>query len=193
MYGMVNNFLQYTIIDLYGVESWNKISISAQLKNDLHFELQEYDDKITYDIIFAASQIVDEPVESLLFNLGCYWVPYTCSGLYSSYYNRVNNSLDFITEINQLHDDVRSEMPLVKPPAFRIERLSRDSGRLHYMSERPGLRPFLQGVLQGLAEFYGETLSMDIEDPTRFPDSRHTFLLEIKRIIRVGTEQSQCQ
>ena len=51
-------------------------------------------------------------------------------------------------------------MPALHPPRFNVE-VSNDSEMIvHYFSHRPGLAPMVEGLLDGLAEKFGDTISI---------------------------------
>ena len=52
-------------------------------------------------------------------------------------------------------------MPEMRPPSFVCEQLDDDRIRLEYWSERAGLAPMVVGLLDGLGEMYGVTVSVE--------------------------------
>jgi hypothetical protein len=51
-------------------------------------------------------------------------------------------------------------MPKLSPPRFRVEEEKPSKLIVHYYSHRQGLSPMVVGLLEGLADKYGEKVSI---------------------------------
>ncbi len=67
---------------------------------------------------------------------------------------------DFLGNLDSMHARLSLSMPELKPPSFVCDRLTGDRIRLEYWSDRPGLAPMITGLLSGLGEFFGVTVSV---------------------------------
>lgn len=170
MYGIIHAFLRSTIVELCGSTAWTAIEAKAGASKADYYGLQQYPDEIALSMVEGAAAYLGQDLDATWRQIGARWVPYTQAGLYSSFYERAQGSLDFLEELNRIHAQVEVDLPLIQPPLFRLERVADNEARLHYISKRPGLGAFLQGALEGLAASYGETIKVSeqaLTDPER--------------------------
>jgi DNA repair photolyase len=66
-----------------------------------------------------------------------------------------------IPALNEMHSRIALSFPGVTMPQFRCDDAEGGSLLVHYFSPRPGLAPFVQGVLEGIGAMYGETIEVD--------------------------------
>jgi hypothetical protein len=67
----------------------------------------------------------------------------------------------FLANLDTMHARLSLSMPEMRPPSFVCEQLDDDRIRLEYWSERAGLAPMVVGLLEGLGEMYGVTVSVE--------------------------------
>ncbi len=155
MYGMVNKFFKEVITESHGLDKWNAISRSAGLDTDEFVSMQQYADDVSYRIVDAATQELDVAASDLLYSLGELWIERTSKGDYKHLYGLYGNSLvELMQNLNTLHLSVSQSMPELKPPSFKCTEVTSGSFRLHYYSDRPGLAPFVQGLISGVARLF---------------------------------------
>ena len=66
--------------------------------------------------------------------------------------------LDFLTNIDSLHDSLTSLYPQMKPPSFRCSPgIEKSDFYLHYYSVRDGLDPFVVGMVKAASRKYYQT------------------------------------
>lgn len=153
MYGLINNALQNMICDKFGQEQWTNVLAASGVPADSFLTMRSYDDKITYDLAFAASDVLGAPVATCLEMFGEYWVLETASKSYGSLMDAAGGDLvEFLENLNALHDRITSTFLNYRPPEFQVERLSDGNFEIHYHSEREGFVPFVVGLLKGLAQ-----------------------------------------
>jgi guanylate cyclase soluble subunit beta len=68
--------------------------------------------------------------------------------------------VEFLGNMNALHDRITGTFLNYVPPEFRVESLGGDYYRIHYISKREGLVPFVDGLLKGLAQRFGNELEV---------------------------------
>jgi guanylate cyclase soluble subunit beta len=61
------------------------------------------------------------------------------------------NRVDFLANINTLHDRITSTFINYTPPEFQVELLGEARYWVHYISQRRALVAFVVGLLKGLA------------------------------------------
>lgn len=153
MYGLINNALQCMIREKFGEEQWQKVFEASGVPADSFLTMRSYDDKITYDLAFAASDVLGAPVAACLEMFGEYWVLETASKSYGSLMDAAGGDLvEFLGNLNALHDRITSTFLNYRPPEFQVKKLSDEKFEIHYHSERVGFVPFVVGLLKGLAQ-----------------------------------------
>jgi len=149
---MVNKAVRDLIVENFGEQRW--IEIADNVGVDHHFiSMRGYDDKVTFDLVAKASETLDIPADDLLRQFGSYWIRFTASEGYGHIVSLFGDSLgEFLENLgNDLHARVSLTMPELQPPEFYTEKLSETRYRVHYSSHRVGLKPMVQGLLEGLA------------------------------------------
>lgn len=156
MYGMINQAMADLIVERHGEASWHDIVRHAGVAHARFLELDSYDDAITYALVSSAGDVLDVPVDDLLFELGRYWLLYTGSHMWSYLFDLAGNDfLSFLDGLDDLHDRVQTMMPDSRMPQFTVVAAT-DHFVLEYRSDRVGLAPMVEGMLVGLQDHFGE-------------------------------------
>ena len=153
MYGMVNAALRELIVSRYGSDKWEQIRQEVVPDVDGDFSrMEQFPDEITTRMVARASHFTGVSQEELLIKFGEFWVIYTDREGYSSLFDIAGDSLpDFLLSLNELHERVGRNFPKLRPPTFRFDVIDHKTLRMHYLTRREGLCPFVVGLLQGLS------------------------------------------
>lgn len=162
MYGMVNKLLVEVLINEYGSETWRKIQKRSGTDTDFFIGMEQYSDDVTYGIVEAASEIVGISAEQLLEIFGKKWVELTAKGEFGNYYAMADNLFDFLENLNIMHQSLEASLPDLRPPNITLSQLDNSSAQVQYESERPGLTFFVVGLIKGLADHYGQEITVAI-------------------------------
>ena len=161
MYGLINKSLRNMICERFGEAQWQSVLETSGVPGDSFLTMRSYDDEITYRLAGAASEVLGAPIEDCLEMFGEYWVLETASKSYASLMDASGTSLqEFLENLNALHDRITGTFLNYIPPEFRIEEMGGDQHRIHYISQRQGLTPFVTGLLHGLAKRFGNDLEI---------------------------------
>ncbi|MBM4246564.1 MAG: heme NO-binding protein [Deltaproteobacteria bacterium] len=153
MYGLVNSALQEFVVARHGEGVWQRIRERAGVRAEPFVTMKTYPDSLTYDLVGAACTELGLDGEVFLAELGVFWIQYASDRGYGSLMNLAGNSLfEFLQNLDAMHARVALSYPELKPPSFRCTEVTPDSATLHYYSHRPGLLPFVRGLLSGLAD-----------------------------------------
>jgi len=180
MYGLINNSLKSMIIEQFGEEQWQQVLSASGVPDDSFLTMRSYDDKITYALAGAASEVLGAPVDACLEMFGQYWVLETASKSYGMLLDAAGQDmLEFLGNMNALHDRITSTFLSYVPPEFFVE--SKDDHYLiHYVSKREGLTPFVVGLLKGLATRFDCELTILSQTEMPVDSGAHTvFAIEI--------------
>jgi hypothetical protein len=157
MYGLVNKAIEDLVVSTAGEDVWVQIKSEAGLPELEICNATNYDDKVSLDIIEAASRVLNIPVETLLFEFGRHWVSYTNREGWSHYFRMEGHGLiDCLKGLDEMHQRVKDAMPDGRMPFFKIAEAG-DDFYLDYCSTRAGFVPMVKGIVQGLGERFGET------------------------------------
>ena len=173
MYGLIHKELRNMIQENYGEETWNKIITASGVPVDCFLTMRSYDDSLAFDLVAATSSVLATPAEKCLELFGRYWLLNSAPRSYENLLEITGQDFfEFLENLDVLHDRITSTFTDFRPPSFRLERLSENEAKLHYISSRQGLTPFVEGLLYGMAERFADTV--DIVNTESLPVERGT-------------------
>ncbi len=162
MYGMVNKFFVQGLVNEYGSETWDKIEKQSGVNTEFFVGLEQYPDQITYDIVGAAAEVLEISADQVLEMFGKNWVEVTAKGEYGHYYALADDLFEFLENLDSMHKSLAAGMPELRPPSFTLFKPDDNTAQLQYVSDRPGLTPFVLGLIKGLADHYGQAITVEI-------------------------------
>ncbi|AXE64607.1 hypothetical protein BBF93_10480 [Hyphomonas sp. CACIAM 19H1] len=157
MYGMVHTAARSMVIETLGEAAWRNVLEQAHLDGENFISCQNYSDDVTFALLDAVTRISGLAQEDLLKRFGRYWIGYTAHSSYGSMFKVGGNQLaTFLSNLNRMHASVHTTMPASRMPSF--EMLRNENGRIDilYTSDRTGLTSFVEGLLDGLMDHFGE-------------------------------------
>lgn len=158
MYGMVHTAARSMVLETMGEAAWQNILEQADLDGEYFISGQNYSDEVTFALIGAVTKVSRIETAALLKIFGQYWIGYTAKSPYGTMFRVGGDRLDtFLMNLNRMHASVHSTMPASRMPSFEL--LRKENGRIDvlYTSDRNGLLPFVEGLLSGLMDYFGET------------------------------------
>lgn len=162
MYGLVNKAIQDMVIKDHGIEKWDEIRAKAGMEDERFVSLKSYPDKLTYDLVGAASEVLGANAEAILSAFGEHWVLYTAKEGYGEMLDFTGSTLiEFLSNLDLLHLRVQNMMPHLQPPKFECKKISENEVDLHYYSDREGLVPMVVGLLHGLGKRFGVNVEIE--------------------------------
>ncbi len=177
MYGLVNRALQDMVVERHGQDTWERIRQRARFAEPVFVAMEGYDDSVTYDLVGASAKELDQSAEEILFDFGRWWVLRTADEGYGPLLQMAGDTLPtFLENLDEMHSRVALSMPHLRPPSFRVTRLGEGQLHLQYYSHRPGLVPFVLGLLDALGERFNTPTVARLLSP-RGPDQDHDLFL----------------
>ncbi len=162
MYGLVNKAVEDLVISTKGESTWKVVKQRAGIIDPVFISMQNYDDKVTYDLVAAASSELNIQAEDILRSFGRHWILYTAREGYGDLLDFSGNSLiEFIENLDNMHARIAVSMPDLNPPSFDHRETSSGDLEVHYYSDRPGLGHMVVGLLEGLIEKFNETAQVE--------------------------------
>lgn len=155
MYGMVNKAIEQMVCANHGEPVWEAIKTQAQVDVEVFISNESYDDDVTYRLVAAASNVLGLPAETVLKAFGRYWVLETAQKGYGALMRSSGNNLaEFLVNLDHMHTRVKLMFPKLIPPRIECHAVTDSSLQLRYFSHRPGLAPFVVGLVEGLGEMF---------------------------------------
>jgi len=153
MYGLVNRAIHDMVLERHGAERWEEIRTRAGVETERFLSVETYPDRVSYDLVGAASEVLGAPPAEILRAFGRYWIPWSASHGHAAMLDMAGGDLPaFLANLDALHARIQLGFPNLDPPSFRVTDAEPGRLRLHYHSKRPGLVPFVVGILEGLGE-----------------------------------------
>lgn len=174
MYGMINQAVHGMVLERYGKEAWTKIHSAANCPESFS-PMEPYDDNITYALVAVASRELGVPAENILKAFGEYWVRNIANVQYAHIMKSSGVSFeDFLANLDHMHQRIRTAFPNYDPPSFRVKPIDATRLQVDYYSKRAGLLPFVEGLIQGLAENFSVSVQIEHIDSSshRLPCKR---------------------
>ncbi|MEM7261874.1 MAG: heme NO-binding domain-containing protein [Planctomycetota bacterium] len=161
MYGLVNQAIQDLITENFGADVFAKIKERAGVGISEFVAMESYDDAVTYDLVSAASDVLEKPMDQLLEIFGQYWTEFVAERGYGEFLALSGNNLEqFLMSLDDMHTRISLTFPELQPPSFSCERVDDQTLRLKYYSHREGLAPMVVGLLKGMGSVFGQSLDI---------------------------------
>jgi len=179
MYGMVNKAMEQMITLTHGEAAWQTIRRRAGVTEEIFISNEGYPDAITYQLVGAASEFTGQPAAEILHAFGEHWVLDTARKGYGPMMAAGGRTLrDFLVNLPHFHDRVALIYPKLAPPSFEVTDHQERSLRLHYLSHRAGLTPFVEGLLSGLGKMFDTPVRVTLEAAKAAGADHDVFLVQ---------------
>jgi len=179
MYGLVNLGVKELVVSKFGEDKWLRIKEIVGMKDDSFVRMKSYDDKMTYDMVAASSEVLNLKPDDVLKAFGEYWVMFTGQEGYADLFKAGGETLkEFLLNLDNLHSRIGQNFTHLIPPSFQYSNVGTNSMIMHYHSERKGLCPMVIGLLNGLAKYFKTNLEIEEITCSRKGDPHCKFSLE---------------
>jgi len=161
MYGMVNQALESLVTERFGADVWTTVRQKAGITDPAFITMKQYPDEVTYSLAGALSEHLQAPIPDLLRAFGVYWVAYAQRGPWGKIMLASGGSTyELLASLDAMHARIAISFPELKPPSFKVHR-DGDAVVVDYHSHRPGLAPFVVGLIEGIGTLFGETVTVE--------------------------------
>ena len=104
MYGIINKAIKDLVVTNFGDEVWSEILEKLHNPYDEFTNLETYDDSLTYDLVGAASEVLNVRPDEVLYLFGKHWIIYTKKNGYGALMDMFGHSfIESLKNLNQLH------------------------------------------------------------------------------------------
>jgi hypothetical protein len=178
MYGLVNKAIQELVCAKFGLDAWERIKAKAGVDIDLFISHESYEDGITYRLVGAATEILGVDGAIVLETFGEHWVTVTAEQGYGELMSASGDSLsEFLLNLPNFHARVKLLFPNLHPPTFKVSDVTESTLHLHYYSHRPGLAPFVIGLMRGLGQRFNTPVATTLLSSREQGLDHDTFLV----------------
>ena len=183
MYGVINKSLREMVTEGHGEAIWAQVLAKAGVPSDSFLAMRSYDDEITFRLAVASSDVLGVDVDTALHAFGKHWVNHTLARDYDALVRSTGSTmLEFLENLNELHDRISTTFLEYQPPEFRVSELEKNRMEVEYISHREGLNSFVAGLLIALSERFNEPMSISAIEDLSVDAGTHTkFSLLIER------------
>jgi hypothetical protein len=179
MYGLVNKAIEQMICTQFGEETWEAIKERAGIDVDAFINMEGYPDEVTYQLVRAASSVLEISPAAVLEAFGAYWVTYTAAEGYGVLLDLAGATLpEFLRNLDHLHARVGLTFTHLQPPSFQCIDERDDSLQLHYYSSREGLAHLVIGLLKGLGHRFNTDVAITHTQARGDTANHDTFLVQ---------------
>lgn len=165
MHGLVNRALQGFLTDTYGQETWDEVKSQAGLPDGGFESMLHYEDRLTAEVICAASAVLHKDRHSLLEDLGTYLLSHpNQEGLRRLMRFGGDTFFDFLQSLDDLSGRARLAVPDLDMPDLTIQNESQNRFSLSIRWCIPGAGSVFLGALRAMADDYGALAFFEAEE-----------------------------
>ena len=159
MYGMVNQAIQAMVTEKFGAADWDKVKEIAGVDEPAFVTMKQYPDSMTYALAGAVSTHSGIPLPDVLRAFGGYWIQYAKDGPWGKLMmSSGTDTYSLLAALDAMHARIALSFPDLRPPAFAVKR-NGDAVVVEYRSDRPGLAPFVMGLIEGIGILFDESVT----------------------------------
>ena len=108
MYGLVNRAIEELVIAEAGRSIWETIKRKAGVTVPSFVSMKPYPDAMTYDLVAAASEVMEVPADELLCAFGKHWILFTAAQGYGPALEMAGSDLrEFVGNKRQITEVLR--------------------------------------------------------------------------------------
>ena len=168
--GIIFNLLEQVVVEDFGDDVWDRMLDDAGL-DGAYTAVGTYDHDELYKLVGAASAILSKPSDDIVRWFGVKAMPLLAKR-YKEFFAPHDSALSFVLTLNDvIHPEVRKLFPGAYAPDFEFERIDDDTIAIGYTSVRD-LCMFAEGLVEGAAEYYGQTVTIEQSRCKRRGDER---------------------
>jgi hypothetical protein len=180
MKGIVFNLLEQVVTEEFGENAWDDVLDGAGSQG-AYTAVGSYPDADFMGLVATASRQLDQPVDDLVRWFGTKAVPHFAQ-LYPQFFAPFADTRSFVLTLNDvIHPEVRKLFPGADVPNFDFSTPDEHSVSIGYQSARK-LCSFAEGLVEGAAAHYGETVAIVQTKCMKQGDPRCVLVCEFSRV-----------
>jgi hypothetical protein len=178
MKGIIFDLLEEVVTGEYGDETWEQLLASTGL-DGAYTAVGSYPDDEMFALIRAATSALSIDADALLRWFGIRCMP-LLADRYPAFFTPHTTTRAFLLTLNEvIHPEVRKLFPGAYAPSFDFAFPTEDTVELGYFSHRK-MCSFAEGLIEGAAEHYAESVSIDQRECAKRGDERCVLVATFK-------------
>ncbi len=170
MKGIIFNLLENVVTDEFGEDAWEKILEGADV-DGAYTAVGTYDHEELQQLVTSAATLLAKPEDDVVRWFGSSAMPLLAER-YKEFFAPHASTIPFVLTLNDvIHPEVRKLFPGAYAPDFEFERIDEATLAVGYKSVRD-LCPFAEGLMQGAAAHYGQTVEIEQSQCKRRGDEK---------------------
>jgi hypothetical protein len=170
MKGIIFNLLEQVVTDEFGEDTWESILDASGLEG-AYTSVGTYPHEELHRLVVVASARLDKPADEVVRWFGRTAFP-KLAARYPAFFEGHDRAKSLLLTLNDvIHPEVRKLFPGAYAPTFDVESVDDGAVSLGYDSYR-GLCDFAEGLVEGAAAHFGETVIVDQMECTKRGDTR---------------------
>lgn len=160
MKGVIVSSIKELIEKDYGRETWKTILKQSGCNPDMSvFSNEDIDDNLVMKIIDNICRELKITEHQFADSFGDYWINNFAKRIYFVYFNSHKRAIDFLLDMERVHENIIKKTPNAKPPKFDYERVDGKTLIMKYNSHRNMYFYFL-GLIKAVGKYYDEKIDM---------------------------------
>ena len=165
MHGLVNCAIQRFVTDTYGKDAWTAVTRAADLEFFDFEAMLVYDDRLTPDVLDAASVVLERARADVMEDIGTYLVSHRNTESLRRLLRFGGVSfVEFLHSLDDLPDRARLAVSDLHLPEFELHEVSATEFKLICPAKVAGFGFVMMGVLRAMADDYGVLAFLDHRD-----------------------------
>ena len=163
MYGLVNLAIEELVIKVAGPDVWEAVKADVGFSDGRFILMESYPDELTYKLVASVSERLEMTPHDVLKAFGKHWIKFTAAEGYGDLIQTsADNLVDCLDGLDRMHAQFEATVEGLNLPSFDLEPQD-ESGiyLLRYYSDREGLAPMVLGLIDGLAEMFNESCTIE--------------------------------
>jgi len=158
MKGVIINCLKELVVEKFGKEKWDSITLLANVPAGTAFlNSTDLADTTAMKIIESTCQVLNISRTQAADAFGDYWANTFAPKMYGIYYNNIKTAKEMIMKLNFIHDMVTKSIRNATPPQFEITEKNANTLVVKYISKR-GMLDFYIGLVKGVGRYFKQKL-----------------------------------
>jgi len=179
MKGIVFNLLEQAVVDKYGEDTWDSLIDAAGVEG-AYTAVGSYPHEEIFAIVKAAADALGADADDLVRWFGRAALPMLAQR-YPAFFEGHPDARTFLLTLNDvIHPEVRKLFPGAYAPSFEFDASDPHSLSLTYTSHR-GLCSFAEGLVEGSADHYGETVTITQTECSKRGDENCTLRIAFQK------------
>lgn len=160
MHGIVYFLLQQFVESSWDNATWTSMFETAGLERKTYLPTDVYPDAEILALVEAGAKVADASEEEVLTAFGRFLAP-NLMAIHGALIHPEWRTLETILNTEEvMHTMVRQSKPGAQPPVLKCVQVDDNTLQIIYTSPRK-LCPLAKGIMQGIADHFGETIRID--------------------------------